>query len=171
MPVIVIGADTPVGEAIVTAVLPSAAEMRAFVSDERSAESLKSRGVKVALGDVSDFSHVEAAALNCFCAVLVVDAATDERERAFAGNPREMVEGWGRAVREAGVHRTIWVSAPVSPVPFPAPTPEVATVAVGTDLDQAMADVVRLEGLYSLPARPDRSVAESIDLPAIRLDD
>ncbi len=151
MPVIVIGADTPVGEAIVAAVLPSAAEMRAFVSDVRSVDRLKSRGVKVALGDISDFSHVEAAALNCFCAVVVVDSATDDRERAFAGSPREMVDGWGRAVREAGVQRTIWISAGDPPVPFPAPTPEVATVAVAGDLDRAAEEVAMLEGLQSLP--------------------
>ena len=152
MPVIVIGADTPAGEAIVTAVLPSAAEMRAFISDERSAGALKSRGVKVALGDVSDFSHVEAAALNCFCAVLVVDAATDSRERAFADRSPDIVEGWGRAVRNAGIHRTIWVSGDGSLTPFPTPTPEVATVFVGPDVEQATAEVARLEGLHSLPA-------------------
>ena len=150
MPVIVIGADTPVGEAIVTAVLPSAAEMRAFVSDERSAESLKGRGVKVALGDVSDFSHVEAAALNCFCAVLVTDAAVDPRVRSFAGDPSAVVEGWAGAVRGAGIHRAIWVSPEDSRLALPAPVPEVATVFLGTDLGRAAREVAHLEGLGSI---------------------
>ena len=152
MPVIVIGADTPVGEAIVTAVLPSAAEMRAFISDQRLAESLKGRGVKVALGDVSDFSHVEAAALNCFCAILVVDAVTDTRERAFADRPPQIVEGWAGAVRNAGIRRTIWVGGEGLAGPFPTPTPEVATVVVGGDLKGAIAEVARLEGMSGFPA-------------------
>lgn len=151
MPVIVIGADTPVGEAIVTAVVPSAAEMRAFISDERAAESLRGRGVKVALGDVSDFTHVEAAALNCFCAVLVVDAATDTRERAFATRPRDIVMGWAQAVGDAGLQRTIWVSGDASLAPFPEPTPEVATVVFEADFKEATKQVAHLEGLHSLP--------------------
>ena len=77
MPVIVIGADTPVGDTIVEAVSRSAAEVRAFISDDRRADDLKTMNVKVALGDISDSSHLEAAALNCFCAILVVEAATD----------------------------------------------------------------------------------------------
>ena len=151
MPVIVIGADTPVGEAIVTAVLPSAAEMRAFISDERFAESLKGRGVKVALGDVSDFSHVEAAALNCFCAVLITEAATDPRVRSFANDGAVVIEGWADAVRGAGIHRTIWVSRKDVQLPLPAPGPEVATVFIGTDLDRTARHVAHLEGLDSLP--------------------
>lgn len=151
MPVIVIGADTPVGEAIVATVLPSAAEMRAFISDERFAESLKGRGVKVARGDVSDFSHVGAAALNCFCAILVTDAATDSRVRSFADDPRSVIEGWAGAVRDAGIHRTIWVSREDGRLPLPAPVPEVATVLVGTDLGRTACQVAHLEGLSSIP--------------------
>lgn len=151
MPVIVIGADTPVGEAIVSAVLPSAAEIRAFVSDEGFTDSLRSRGVKVALGDVSDFSHVEAAALNCFCAILIIEAAQDSRVRSFADNPLAVVEGWARAVRGAGVHRTIWVSGEDSQLSLPASGPEVATVFLGTDRDLAARQVAHLEGLSSIP--------------------
>jgi len=150
MPVIVVGADTPVGEAIVAAVLPSAAEMRAFISDEQFADSLRSCGVKVALGDVSDFSHVEAAALNCFCAILVVDAAGDRRARAFASDPPEVVEGWARAVRNAGINRIIWVSREGDHIPLPAPTPEVATVLLGTGLEETADQVAHLEGLGSI---------------------
>ena len=152
MPVIVVGADTPIGEAVVKAVVPSAAEVRAFISDEQWVGPLRGRGVKVALGDVSDFSHVEAAALNCFCAVLVVDAATDTRERSFANQPHEIVEGWAGAVRNAGIQRTIWVSGDGSLVPFPSPAPEVATVVVGSDLEEATTEVARLEEIRSFPA-------------------
>lgn len=153
MPVIVIGADTPVGEAVVQAVLPAAAEVRAFVSEEAAAEGLRRRGVKVALGDISDFSHVEAAALNCFCAVLVVDASTDGRKPAFARDTAAVVEGWAAAIRNAGLHRTIWVSSTGEGRQFPAPTPEVATVLVTDDVEKASREVANLEGLLTLPSR------------------
>ena len=151
MPVIVIGADTPVGDTIVEAVSRSAAEVRAFISDDRRADDLKTMNVKVALGDISDSSHLEAAALNCFCAILVVEAATDGRERAFADDRWEVVAGWADAISNAGVHRAIWVSTEDTPIPFPSSTPEVATVIVSSDLEAAAREVADLEGVSYLP--------------------
>lgn len=153
MPVIVIGADTPVGDAVMETVVPAAAEVRAFISEEGIAEELRRRGVKVALGDVSDFSHVEAAALNCFCAILVVDAVGDGRSVAFAKDSTAVVDGWAEAIRNAGLHRTIWVSSSDAGRPFPSPTPEVATVLVHGDVDKAAREVARLEGLLTIPSR------------------
>ena len=150
MPVIVIGADTPVGEATIKAVVAAAAEVRAFISDEERADDLKAQGVKVALGDVSDFSHVEAAALNCFCAILVAEAAADGRERAFAVTQQEVWAGWATAVRNAGLHRTIWVDTEGTGTGLPRPTPEVAIV-VHADVEKAAAVVADLEGLQSIP--------------------
>jgi uncharacterized protein YbjT (DUF2867 family) len=109
MPVIVIGADTPVGEAVVDALIEPDREVRAFVTDTVAAENLRRRGVKVALGDVSDPSHVEGASTHCFSAVLVVAAALDQRERAFAEDARTVLEGWADAVRN--VQRAIWVTS------------------------------------------------------------
>ena len=54
MPVIVVGADTEVGRAAVDALLPDAAEVRAFVTDPKAIDPLKALGVKVAVGDVID---------------------------------------------------------------------------------------------------------------------
>ena len=102
MPVIVVGADTDIGDAIVTIVRRSAPEVRAFITDEDAATGLQERGVKVAVGDVSDSSHVEAAALNCFCAVLVTEAALDGRERAFADHADAVVAGWAGAPAGGG---------------------------------------------------------------------
>ena len=152
MPVIVIGADTAVGEAAVEKIVPAAAEVRAFISDLQQADTLRSHGVKVAIGDVSDSSHVEAAALNCFCAVLVAEAATDGRERSFASDAQAVWEGWAAAVRNAGVNRTIWVStqAEHAGVSFPKPTPEVAFV-VDSNVENAAATVARLEEVQILP--------------------
>jgi putative NADH-flavin reductase len=133
MPVIVIGADTDPGLAIIKELTTPGREIRAFVSDPEIASDLKRRGVKVALGDVSDDSHVEAAALHCFTAVLIAEAAQDNRERSFANSEREVLEAWGRAVSNSQVSRVIWVydgNAPSIAVP------EVATVSP-TDPDLA----------------------------------
>jgi uncharacterized protein YbjT (DUF2867 family) len=108
MPVIVVGADSLLGEAILGRLQARAGEARAFVSDLGSAPRLRASGVKVAVGDVSDVSHVEGAAIGAFTAVLIAAAATDGRETAFA-DPPAVVEGWIRAVAAAGVTRIILV--------------------------------------------------------------
>ena len=109
MPVIVVGADTETGRAIVDALIEPGREVRAFVSDIASAEALRKGGVKVALGDVSDPSHIEGASTRCFSAVLVTEAAFDDRERSFARTPEAVLTGWVEAVRAASVTRVIWV--------------------------------------------------------------
>lgn len=117
MPVIVVGADTGIGRRIVDAVIEPDREVRAFVSDIGVAEELRGLGVKVALGDVSDPSHVGAACLHCFTAVLVTEAAADDRERSFADNPDAVLRGWIEAVQEATVERVIWVGREGRDVP------------------------------------------------------
>jgi len=110
MPLIVVGADTAPGAAILSQLDPLAREVRVFVTDETTGLLLRERGFKVATGDVSDQSHVEAAAMRCFSAVLIAEAASDDRERAFASTSVEVLEGWAVAVSGAGVNRVIWVS-------------------------------------------------------------
>ena len=70
---IVIGADTPEGAVIIPALQPASGEIRLFVSDAARGIRLRSHG-KVAVGDVSDGSHVGGAALNAFCAVAIASA-------------------------------------------------------------------------------------------------
>lgn len=117
MPVIVVGADTAVGRAIVDALIEPDREVRAFVSDLGAAEELRGQGVKVALGDVSDPSHVGGACTRCFSAVLVTEAASDDRERSFAKTPGAVLSGWVEAVQDAQVTRIIWVGEGAIPVP------------------------------------------------------
>jgi nucleoside-diphosphate-sugar epimerase len=126
MPVIVIGADTPAGSAIIEALAAPGREVRAFVSDPDVAAALKEQGIKVALGDVSDDSHVEAASLHCFSAVLVSEAARDGRERSFAATELDVLRGWARAVSAAAVRRVIWVHEGDPPR---VDAPEMATVS------------------------------------------
>jgi len=110
MPVIVVGADTRLGGAILDRLRSRQGEVRAFVSDPAVAERLRSDGgVKVALGDVSDGSHLGGAATGCFSAVLVTEAATDSRKRSFASKPDDVWTQWAGAVRDAEVSRVIWV--------------------------------------------------------------
>jgi putative NADH-flavin reductase len=142
MPVIVIGADTPAGDAIVDVLAGTAAEVRAFVTDPAAVDGLRARGAKVATGDVSDASHVEAAALRCFCAVVVAEAASDGRDRAFATEPAAVQQGWLGAIRNSGLTRIIWVddpSHPVDPEALAAAAPETVALAPGSDLAQRVA--------------------------------
>ena len=136
MPVIVVGADTNDGRAIIDR-LGTDREVRAFVTDERQAEVLRARGVKVALGDVSDDGHIEAASAGCFTAVLVIEAASDERERSFASTADAVLEGWARAVVTSHVTRVIWVgdAAPETGAP------EVTAVAPGGDVAERVASL------------------------------
>ncbi|HLF61606.1 MAG TPA: hypothetical protein VI980_10555 [Acidimicrobiia bacterium] len=133
MPAIVIGADTEAGMAIIDALAQPGREIRGFVSDPGVAAILRRRGVKVALGDVSDDSHIEGAALHCFTVVLVGEAAGDDRERSFARTEIEVLEAWGRAAVSARAHRVIWVLGGEPPV---VDVPEVAQVSP-TDPDFA----------------------------------
>lgn len=125
MPVIVVGADTAAGSAILTGLHGPGQEVRAFVSNEGVGAQLKNRGFKVALGDVSDESHVETASAGCFSAVLITEAAADRRDRSFAATYDEVLDGWVRAVVNAGVTRVIWVSHDEHPQ---TPAKEVAEV-------------------------------------------
>ncbi len=137
MPVIVVGADTKAGEKIVDSLAAPQREVRVFVSDPDTVEGFRSRGIKVALGDVSDDSHVAGASLNCFSAVLVTEAAGDDRERSFAASPEEVLQGWADAVSEAKVRRVIWV---VDGEPPETKTQETARVSSDhPDLGQAVA--------------------------------
>ena len=110
MPVIVVGADSPIGGAILERLRSRQGEIRAFVSDPVVAERLRSEGgIKVALGDVTDGSHIGGAATGAFSAVLVGEAATDGRERSFAASPAAVLIQWAGAAKDAGVSRIIWV--------------------------------------------------------------
>ena len=159
VPVIIIGADAPVGAAIAEAVAPAAAEVRVFISDQALSDEFKRRGAKVALGDVSDFSHVEAACLHCFCAIWVMEAAADERERAFAADPGTVFAGWARAAVAAQIKRAIWVGTgadhDLAPAPPPGSPMETARVVADSsrfgNVREVAEETARLEGARRLP--------------------
>jgi hypothetical protein len=109
MPVIVIGADTPQGAAILPALQPASGEVRLFVSDPEVGAALRRHG-KVAVGDISDGSHVGGAALGAFCAVAIACAASDRRERSFADTPAAVFAQWADGLQDAGISRVIFVA-------------------------------------------------------------
>ncbi len=153
---IVIGADTAAGESILAGLGEThpEREIRVFVTDETEARRLKGLGYKVATGDVSDDSHVEGAALRCFSAVLVTEAADDDRERAFADTSGEVLRGWARAVAGAGVRRVIWVTDGEPPE---TKVREVATVSPNDPVLSSR--VMALDEMSSLPEGDDYSTS------------
>ena len=155
MPVIVVGADTEVGRAVATALSGNVAELRAFVTDVSEAPSLKASGIKVAVGDVSDDSHVSGAAYRTFCAILVAEAAVDARERSFASDSQDVVVAWGRALDQAGTTRAIWIgSGTLDPTPVRDAVEEFAFVdPSGRSQSDTVTEVVELENAMRLPDR------------------
>jgi putative NADH-flavin reductase len=152
MPVIVIGADTEYGLAVTEGLTHRNGEVRAFVTDPDSVPLLRAAGVKVAIGDISDASHIEGAAHQAFSAVLMAQAAVDDRERSFATSPEAVWSAWAAGLRDAGVQRLIWVGPDGGPPPtIPSTSSEWATVDVrGRSSQQVAAEVVRLDDLAEL---------------------
>ena len=153
MPVIVIGADTPHGADIVAALRPASGELRVFVTDPDASETYRN-ATKVAVGDVSDGSHVGGAAIGAFCAVAIVAAASDERERHFAANVAAVLAQWADGLRDAAVGRVIAV-ATAEDIPEPNPLIAVAdeygfVEISGKDATAVAAEVARLESAATL---------------------
>lgn len=119
MPVIVVGADTDIGYAIVPVLQPASGEIRVFVSDGAVGERYRV-SAKVAVGDVSDASHVGGAAIGAFCAIIIAEAAHDGRERSFATTPQAVFRQWADGLADAAVDRIIVVGRPEE---IPSPNP------------------------------------------------
>ena len=110
MPVLVVGADTELGHAIVPALQPASGEIRLFASDPKAVAGYRSFA-KVAVGDISDGTHVGGAAIGAFCAIVITAAAHDERERHFAHNTEELFKQWAEGLADAGISRVIVVGS------------------------------------------------------------
>ena len=156
MPVIIVGADTTLGDQIVEALLSEAAEVRVFITNPATAPDLKRRGAKVAIGDVSDSSHIGSAALHTFCAVLIAEAATDSRERSFANHADEVISGWAAGLADAGTTRALLVDGEgLDTTPLRAVMSEFVVISTyDRSWATIVADVVQLEGTASL-TQPD----------------
>jgi len=103
----------------------------------------------VAVGDVSDASHIAGAAADCFSAVLLTEVAFDGRERSFTPDGAAVLAAWAAALADASITRAIWVgSAP----PEGAATPETAIVETGTLSPADIAtQIVEIDDRHGLP--------------------
>lgn len=119
MPVLVIGADTEFGRQIVPALRSTAAELRIYASDPDAVAPYRDFA-KVAVGDISDGTHVGGAATGAFCAIVIAAAAHDDRERSFAADTDSLFAQWADGLADAGVDRII-VVAEHHQVPDPDP--------------------------------------------------
>ncbi len=144
MPILVVGADHPIGFRIVESLVHPEREVRAFVSDPAIGTKIKSLGAKVAIGDLSDEGHLSAAATNCFSIAFVEPAITDGRELSFL-SAAEIPASWACAAAEARVVRVIWVGEAT-------PSLSVKEVATVDTSDQSLvaAEVARLDDLQRL---------------------
>jgi hypothetical protein len=105
-------------------------------------DRLRQKGIKVALGDLSDQSHVAAACTNCFSAVLMVEAATDGRALSFAQTPQQVIVGWSASIKEARVRRAIWVGGESTPT---GAAPEEVFISPGPDISLLAEQVAALD--------------------------
>jgi uncharacterized protein YbjT (DUF2867 family) len=147
MPVIVIGADHPLGEAIVSRLAAPDREVRAFISSPEVLGRLRALGIKVAVGDLSDEGHISAACSNAFGAVMIEPALHDGRELAFASS-EQTAKGWSAAASEAHVKRIIWVGS--HPPAFQ--TPQSALVQIeNRSTESIVNEVAELDELAEIP--------------------
>jgi uncharacterized protein YbjT (DUF2867 family) len=147
MPVIVIGADSPLGESIAGRLAAPDREVRAFVSSPAAGARLRQSGIKVAIGDLSDEGHIGVACTHCFGAVMIEEALRDGRELAFA-SPEQAASGWVAAAAEARIIRVIWVGAN----PPALSSPQSAVVSVESRSAKEVADeVAYLDDVAQLP--------------------
>jgi uncharacterized protein YbjT (DUF2867 family) len=148
MPVIIIGADTEHGSAVAAALTGRDGEVRAFITDPGAAEPLRRLGIKVAIGDVSDASHIEGAAHDAFSAVLLTEAASDTRERSFASTYEAVLHAWRAGLHGAGVSRVIWIGR--EPLPPPLVGWEVESASIDTGAlspEEVASEAARLDDL------------------------
>jgi nucleoside-diphosphate-sugar epimerase len=151
VPVLIVGADHPVGLMIATRLAAPNREVRAFISSPDLGPRLRELAIKVAVGDLSDQSHVAAAATRCFSIVMIEAALSDGRELAFADAESTRL-AWSRAATEAAVTRAIWVGD----YPPPLATPESAVVpSADRAEEEVVAEAVSLDEIAVLPGRSD----------------
>lgn len=112
MPVVVTGADTPVGRALIPMLLERGSEVRAAVQDSEKAEPLRALGAKVAVMATPDDDTLRAildeAHTVCLLSADVFLASGEMYEEAIVESTRAVL----RAARKGKVRRVLLVSYP-----------------------------------------------------------
>jgi uncharacterized protein YbjT (DUF2867 family) len=112
MPVVVTGADTPVGRALIPMLLEGGSEVRAVVQDAGGAEPLRALGAKVAVVAASDDDTLRAilddAHTVCLLSADLFLPSGETYEETIVESTRAVL----RAARKAKVRRVLLVSYP-----------------------------------------------------------
>ena len=112
MPVVVTGADTPVGRALIPMLLERGSEVRAAVQDSEEAEPLRALGAKVAVVAASDDDTLRAilddAHTVCLLSADLFLPSGETYEEAIVESTRAVL----RAAKKAKVRRVLLVSYP-----------------------------------------------------------
>lgn len=112
MPVVVTGADLPLGCALVLALAEAGVpDLRAVVRDPRAAAPLRAAGVRVAAGDLSDPLRLGAVLEDAYT-VVHLDVGPDG-----TGDPRETWAWLLEAAEDTGLRRVVTVLPPDTAVP------------------------------------------------------
>lgn len=126
MPVVVTGAELPLGRAVVLALLASGApDVRAVVRDRSAAGVLRAAGARVAVGDLSDPLRLGAVLEGAHTVVHLDTGATG------TGTPADTWQWLAEAAEDTGVRRVVTVLPPGASPPAPegeAPAWEVVVV-------------------------------------------
>ncbi len=186
MPVVVTRADEGIGPRLVAALRADGAEVRAFAAGDGDVGALRAAGAFVAIGDLDDEGHLDAAMTDAH--TVIVPTAT------WAAEPDVLdatVPVAARAARSAGVRRVVLVSVvgadPASSVPLlaahgrdeavvaeegrraPAQTLVVRTDGVvGDGLADLVANLDGCDDELFAPVDPARLVAGLVALDAAR---
>ncbi len=110
MPVVVTGADGPIGRALIPMLIERGSEVRAHVPERRVAEALRRPGVKVAVGEPTDAELLTTVMSDAHtvCHLPAPAVSDSSGEEAVLDAARSALE----AAREAGVSRVLFVSWP-----------------------------------------------------------
>ncbi|GCD95087.1 NAD(P)H-binding protein [Embleya hyalina] len=113
MPVVVTGADQPLGRAVALELALSGGEVRATVRDRTAAGALRAAGVRVAVSDLSDPLRLGAVLAGAHT-VLHLDRGPDGR-----GSPADTWEWFLEAVEGTDVQRIVTVLPQPPPASLP----------------------------------------------------
>jgi len=134
VPVVVTGADSVLGTAVVTALLAEYVEVRATVTDRSAVRALVDRGVRTAVSDLLDAERLGAI---CEGAHTVI--------HLYGPHPVETLDLVLDAVPDTGVRRVVTVGPPDAPagqpggvalVVVPVTVPQEALVTALVDADR-----------------------------------
>ncbi|HVE98426.1 MAG TPA: hypothetical protein VNA12_04525 [Mycobacteriales bacterium] len=153
MPVVVTGADTPLGERVLAALVGQGLDLRATVDDRGAVAPLVAAGVKTAVSDLVDTERFGAVVEGAHTVIHLRGVSAD---RVLDG-----VDDVLAALPDSGVQRIVTLAGLAGPA---------ATHPALTALDEADVDTVVLRvGVVLAPLADPRAAAPTFDDPDLEL--